>query len=176
MPDFQQNHFELFGLPQRFAVDLARLDRSYRALQSRVHPDRFAAASPAERLHSMQIATRVNEAYQTLKSPRDRARYLLSLHGVDTGEDTNTAMPAAFLMRQMEWREAVEETLQARDAPALEQLLRELQLESSTLEHALGMMLDEQQNFVRAAETVCKLRFLDKVRVEIEQAIESLEQ
>jgi curved DNA-binding protein CbpA len=94
MLDIHQNHFELFDLPASFAIDLDQLDRHYRKLQSEVHPDKFAAASPAERLRSMQLATHVNEAYQTLKSPITRARYLLHLHGVDTLEETNTAMPA----------------------------------------------------------------------------------
>ena len=68
-----QNHFELFGLPARFAVDAAALEARYHELQREVHPDRFAAAPEAERRVSMQRATRVNEAYQTLKSPLRRA-------------------------------------------------------------------------------------------------------
>ncbi len=175
MSNMHQNHFELFQLPATFAVDLAQLDQHYRKLQAEVHPDRFAAATPAERLHSIQLATQVNEAYQTLKSPVGRARYLLNLNGVDTQEETNTAMPAAFLMQQMEWREAIEEATDADDIHALDRLLRELRHESGKLEQKLHVTLDEQRDFERAAETVRKLRFLDKVRVEIEQAIEALE-
>jgi len=114
MIDIHQSHFALFGLPARYAIDPEQLSRNYRQLQSEVHPDRFAAATPAERMRSMQWATHINEAYQTLKSPVARARYLLHLQGVDTQEDTNTAMPMDFLMQQMEWREAIEE---ARAAP-----------------------------------------------------------
>ncbi len=170
-----KTHFQLFDLPAAFEIDTARLDQHYRQLQAEVHPDRFAAATPAERLHSIQLATRVNEAYQTLKSPLNRARYLLHLHGVDTQEETNTAMPAAFLMQQMEWREAIEEATDAADLDALDHLLREMRHEGRKLEQQLHLMLDEQQDFERAAEAVRKLRFLDKVRVEIEQAIETLE-
>jgi molecular chaperone HscB len=175
MLDMHQNHFELFGLPASFALDLAQLDQHYRKLQSEVHPDRFAAASPAERLRSMQLATHVNEAYQTLKSPVPRARYLLHLQGVDTQEETNTAMPAAFLMRQMEWREAIEEARGADDIDVLEKLLRELHHEAAAQKADLHDVLDERKDYNQAAETVRKLRFLDKVRDEIEQAIESLE-
>ena len=67
--NLNQNHFELFGLPARFAVDAAALEARYHELQREVHPDRFAAAPDPERRASMQLATRVNEAYQTLKSP-----------------------------------------------------------------------------------------------------------
>ena len=170
-----KTHFQLFDLPATFAIDTGRLDQHYRTLQSEVHPDRFAAATPAERLHSIQLATQVNEAYQTLKSPLSRARYLLHLHGIDTQEETNTAMPAAFLMQQMEWREAIEEATDAADVDALDRLLREMRHEGRALEQQLQLMLDEQRNFEGAAEAVRKLRFLDKVRVEIEQAIETLE-
>jgi molecular chaperone HscB len=92
-PDFTRNHFELLGLPAVFGIDPARLDQRYRELQGRVHPDRFAAASEAERRVAMQWATRANEAYRTLRDPLARARYLLSLKGYDTGEESNTAMP-----------------------------------------------------------------------------------
>jgi molecular chaperone HscB len=170
-----QNHYQLLSIPVGFAIDLAQLDQNYRKLQAEVHPDKFAAASPAERLRSMQVATHVNEAYQTLKSPISRARYLLQLQGVDTQEETNTAMPPEFLMQQMEWREAIEEATDASDIAALDRLLRDLRHAGSILENTLHAALDQQRDFPRAAETVRKLRFLDKVRNEIEQAIESLE-
>jgi molecular chaperone HscB len=175
MPDMHQNHFELFALPVGFTIDQVQLDQSYRRLQGEVHPDKFAAATPAERLRSMQLATHVNEAYQTLKSPVSRARYLLHLHGVDTQEETNTAMPPDFLMQQMEWREAIEESKDAGDINALDQLLRDLRHAVITLEQKLRVTLDLQQDYAQAAEAVRKLRFLDKVRDEIEQAIETLE-
>ena len=170
-----KTHFELLAVPVGFAIDLAQLDQHYRKLQSEVHPDRFAAASSAERLHSMQLATLVNEAYQTLKSPISRARYLLQLHGIDTQEETNTAMPAAFLMQQMEWREAIEEGRDAADIGALDTLLNELRHAEQVLESDLHTHLDQQPDYPKAAETVRKLRFLDKVRDEIEQAIEALD-
>src|SRR5690349_21869614 len=104
-----QNHFELFGLPPQFAIDAAALQTRYRELQREVHPDRFASASQAERRASMQRATRVNEAYQALKSPLKRAEHLLQLHGVDPQFETNTTMPPEFLAGQPELREALEE-------------------------------------------------------------------
>src|SRR5450631_4138042 len=105
--DLQLDFFSLFGLPKGFKIDATSLEQSYRALQAQVHPDKFSHLSEIERRFSMQWATRVNEAYQTLRSPLNRARYLLSLHGIDTREETNTAMPVDFLIQQMEWREAL---------------------------------------------------------------------
>ena len=82
--DFQQNFFQLFGLPEHYRLDNAQLDLQYHALQTQVHPDKFAHLSDAERRLSMQWATRANEAYQTLRNPIRRGRYLLELNGVDT--------------------------------------------------------------------------------------------
>src|ERR1043166_6108517 len=114
-----QSHFDLFGLQPAFAVDEVRLERAYREIQSRVHPDRFAHAGDAERRASLQWTTRVNEAYRALKNPVQRASHLLELHGVDVAFETNTAMPAEFLMQQMELRERLEEAKEARALDAL---------------------------------------------------------
>ncbi len=174
--DFQQNFFQLFGLAARYQLDGAQLDHHYRTLQAQVHPDKFAHLSEAERRVSMQWATRVNEGYQTLRNPLGRARYLLSLHGVDTQEETNTAMPAEFLMQQMEWREAIDEARESRDESALTALETRLQHENHVLEHALAGKIDDQHDYPAAAEIVRKLKFLEKLSAEIASAFDSLEQ
>src|SRR5207237_3337912 len=119
-----QNHFDLFGLQPAFGVDEERLERAYREIQSRVHPDRYAHAGDAERRASLQWTTRVNEAYRTLKNPVQRASHLLELHGVDVAFETNTAMPADFLMEQMELREELEGATEAKNAEAPDGLQR----------------------------------------------------
>lgn len=171
----QKTYFELFGLPAVYAIDTARLDQAYLHLQSEVHPDRFAAASSGERTRSLQWATHANAAYNTLKDPVERARYLLQLHGVDTQEDSNTAMPADFLMQQMEWREAIEDALAASDVAALDALNRGLRNDARALQEELAAALDARRDDAKASEVVRKLRFLAKVQAEIDQAIESLE-
>ncbi|MBV8046396.1 MAG: Fe-S protein assembly co-chaperone HscB [Paludibacterium sp.] len=171
-PDFQQSHFALFGLPERFALDGAALDAAWRAVAAEVHPDRYAHAGDAEKRVALMMATRVNEAYRTLKSPLARARYLLALAGTDTQEDTNTAMPADFLMQQMEWREAIEEATRAREAARLERLAAELGAEARTLEGQLGDALDTARDLPHAAALVRKLRFLEKLGQEIDDALE----
>src|ERR1044072_917959 len=115
-----QSHFELFGLPIAFGLDQEALEKAYREIQAQVHPDRFAHAGDAERRASLQWTTRVNEAYRALKNPVQRASHLLELHGVDVAFETNTAMPAEFLMEQMELREALEGATQSKDLGALE--------------------------------------------------------
>lgn len=173
--NFNKNHFELFGLQPAFRIDAAKLEAGYRELQTAVHPDRFAAGSDAEKRVSMQWATRANEAYRTLKHPVARARYLLSLHGVDTQEETNTAMPADFLMRQMEWREAVQEARGSKDAAALDGLSADLKTTERALLTELDAALDGQNDLPGAALIVRKLRFIDKLGEEIGDALEALE-
>ena len=136
--DFQQDFFRLFNLPSRFQIDSTALEQSYRDLQAQVHPDKSSHLSEAERRLSMQWATRVNEGYQTLRNPLNRARYLLLLHGVVTQEESNTAMPVDFLMQQMEWREALEESKQAKNNAALEEMEQRVQHEVRILQQQLG--------------------------------------
>jgi molecular chaperone HscB len=169
-PDFTRNHFELLGLPAVFGLDPARLEQRYRELQSRVHPDRFAAGSDAERRVAMQWATRANEAYRTLRDPLARARYLLSLKGYDTGEESNTAMPPDFLMQQMEWREAVAEARSERDAEALASSRAEIQAARGEMLELLARSL-EAANYDAACSLVRKLRFLEKLDEEIHDAL-----
>lgn len=172
MIDLTQNHFELFGLPARFAVPAEVLERSYHDIQGRVHPDRFADATDAERRQAMQWATRVNEAYQTLREPLKRARYLLALRGVDPQIETNTAMPAEFLMAQMEWREAVEEA--STDVDELDRLLAKVRRDLHAELDSLGRELDEGRN-EDAAASVRRLMFFEKIRHEIGEAIAAAE-
>lgn len=173
--NLSQNHFELFGQPARFAVDTAALEARYRELQREVHPDRFALASPAEQRVSMQLATRVNEAYQTLKSPLRRADYLLRLHGVDPQFETNTSMPAAFLNEQLELREALGEAARGNDAERLEQLAAQLGRERERLLEELAVQMDVRQIWTSAAATLRQLMFLERFRGEIEAAEERME-
>jgi molecular chaperone HscB len=175
MTDSTQNHFELLGLPHRFDIDATLLDQNYRRLQSEVHPDRYASAPAAERLRSMQLATQVNEAYRTLKNPTARARYLLQMAGIETNEESNTAMPAEFLMLQMEWREFIDDAMAAYDIAALEKLLKKAQQEAKSLHEQLAGALDTNTQLEQAAETVRKLSFIDKICADIEQAIIRLE-
>lgn len=171
-PEFSRDHFDLLGLPVAYAVDAARLESGYRQLQSQVHPDRYAAAPEAEKRVAMQWATRANEAYRTLRDPVDRARYLLHLKGYDTGEDTNTAMPADFLMQQMEWREAVADARGSRDRNALEALRTDLAAAHAEMLGQLERAIDRESNYDAGCSLVRKLRFLEKLEEEIDEALE----
>jgi len=166
------DHFELFGLVPAFALDVARLEAAYRDIQSKVHPDRFAHAGDAERRASMQMTTRVNEAYGTLKSPVQRAKYLLELNGVDVGFETNTAMPRDFLMEQMEIREKLEAAKKSSD---LDFISQDLSVEKREIENQIRQKIDGEHDFAAAGGLVRKLMFLERFGEDIDAAYESLE-
>jgi molecular chaperone HscB len=170
-----QNHFELFGLTPAFGLDSEALDQAYREIQSRVHPDRFAHAGDAERRASMQWTTRVNEAYRILKSPVQRARHILELHGVDVEFETNTQMPTDFLLQQLELREELEAATVKKDAAELDAIRAKLRLEMSLLETQIGDAIDQKKNYEGAAGQVRKLMFLDRLDSEIDAAHEEIE-
>jgi molecular chaperone HscB len=167
-----KNHFDLFHLPQRFAIDSAALDKAYHEVQNRVHPDKFVHAGDAEKRVAMQWATRANEAYQTLRNPFKRAAYLCELNGIDLQIESNTAMPSAFLLQQMEWREALDEVKATKNLDGLEKLEAEL-LEARAREiDRIGELLDAN-NFAEAGKAVRQLMFLEKFGEEIGNLFEA---
>jgi molecular chaperone HscB len=167
-----KNHFELFGLAPAYALDAEHLERAYREIQLGIHPDRYASAGDAERRASMQWTTQVNEAYRTLKSPLQRAKYLLELNGVDVAFETNTAMPREFLVEQMDLRETLEE---ARDAAALGVLAERLREEKKHIEARIAELIDIRHDYNAASDFVRKLMFLDRLGEEIDAAQERIE-
>ena len=173
--DLTADFFSLFDLPKSFRINLSELDSRYRDVQAQVHPDRFAHASEADRRLSMQWATRANEAYQTLKKPLARARYLLQLAGCELNAETNTAMPADFLIEQMEWREAVMEARAGGDHHELEHLYNRLVSDMKTRYDELAALIDDAGDHAGAADRVRRLMFLEKLLHEIDDAIASLD-
>jgi molecular chaperone HscB len=158
----------------QFAVDAVALDSAYRDVQGRVHPDKFVNATDAEKRVAMQWATRANEAYQTLKNPQKRAQYMCELAGVDLQTESNTSMPMAFLMQQMEWREELGDARVGKDSDALESL--EKQLRNARKDQLA--QIEQQINaadYAAAAQGVRALMFLEKFGEEVRFAFEAIE-
>ena len=175
MIDFSQDYFALFGLPARYRFDPAELDAAYRKLQTEVHPDRFAAAGDDERRLALQSSSRVNEAYRALKSPLERAHYLLLLRGVDALAETDTALPTQFLEQQLECREAMADAIARRDAGALTALQKSVENAAAELERALAEQLDLPEIPAEAQVSLRKLKFLSKVAADISASIAEIE-
>ena len=171
--NLQSSDFELFGLPVQYAQDRAAIDTRWKELQREAHPDRFAAQGAAAQRIAMQWSVRINEAYQRLKDPLKRAAYLCELRGAPINAESNTAMPAAFLMEQMTWREALDDAATGADLDVLDAQLR--QARNDTLAQ-VGQLLDEQGNAAAAAQQVRALMFIERFAHDVEARFEQLGQ
>lgn len=172
-----QNFFELFSLPVSFDIDLKLLSAKFRDLQQVVHPDRFANSSDQEKRLSVQKAALINEAYQILKSPQRRARYILELQGVVFDEQSNPVMDPMFLMQQMELREALADVKSRPDPEAaLEKVIDELKSGKTRVLNDLAKQLDtpEKADLEKASQLMHELQFLDKLQSESEVIEEEL--
>ena len=101
----------------------------------------------------------------------ERARYLLNLKGFDTAEESNTAMPADFLMQQMEWRDAAAAAKRARDRAELKRLREDIKAERREMLQRLERALDAERNYDAGCSLVRKLRFLERLEEELGEAI-----
>jgi len=161
--------FELFAVPATFAQDRSVLDARWKELQREAHPDRFAAQGGAAQRLAMQWSVRINEAYQRLKNPIKRATYLCQLNGSPIEAETNTAMPPAFLMQQMEWREELDD---ARDAASLEKLRAQVDAARARALSSLDWLIDEKGDYAEAARQVRALMFIERFAEDIEAKVD----
>ncbi len=171
MISLQANDFELFDVPARFAQDRAQLDARWKALQREAHPDRFAAEGATAQRVAMQWSVRINEAYQRLRDPLKRAAYLCELRGAPVEAENNTAMPAAFLMQQMAWRESLDET---ESMQGLEALADEVAAEQRRVQQELARLLDEVQEPAQAVGQVRALMFIERFTQEVNAKLDRL--
>jgi len=168
-----RDDFELFGIERRFAQERAALDVRWRALQAEVHPDRFAAEGAAAQRVAAQWAVRVNEAYQRLKDPLRRAAYLCELHGAPINPEDNTAMPSAFLIQQLEWREALDDAQTPPEVEALRDDVRERRAEALA---QLAETIDTRADWPAAAQQVRALMFIERFAEDVDRRLEALGQ
>lgn len=168
------NYFELFDLPDHYELDSAALAAAYRQLQQQYHPDRFAAASEAERLDALQHASTINTAYQTLKDPLSRAEYLLALAGLDIRQEQQTMQDPEFLIQQLEWREELDDLRSAADSEAaLPAFQQKVQHEAHVLELSLIQSLSASE-LHSSATLIRKLKFIRKLLDEVSRLEDSL--
>lgn len=167
----EPNYFELFGLAPRFSIDLNSLERSFRQLQSEVHPDKHASNTQSEQRLALQQSTLINDGYQTLRNPTSRAQFLINLSGKT---ESAQALSNGFLMAQMEWREAIEESVASRDMIVLEALAKRLKHKISVQVNEIAAVLDLHGDFATAEVRVNELRFYEKLRHEIGEALEKI--
>jgi molecular chaperone HscB len=163
------DYFALFQIKPQFKIDRQALESAYLTVQKQVHPDLHAQGTDAEKRLSMQMATLANSAYRTLMNPIQRGLYLCSRQGVDAQLETNTAMPTEFLMQQMEWREALDESRD--DHQALQSLFAEVEQMRKQVLQEVEAAIDDQNNFELAAKKLRALLFIEKFSTELEDAL-----
>ncbi len=176
-PDFRQTYFELFGIPPVFDIDAEALQAAQRRLQANCHPDRFANASSREKRLSVQTAAWVNQAFDTLRDPVKRSRYLLELAGAELSDESATTSDGVFLMEQLELREALEACREADDGLArCAEIDTTLARRAQEFEQAFVAHF-EAREFDAAATVSHKMQFiqrlqqqLDELRFELEDA------
>lgn len=130
----QTNHFEVLGLPVRFALDLSEIERNYLARSREVHPDFHQLGTSAEQSDSMEQSARLNDAYATLQKPFRRAEYLLTLQGGPSASQCKEMSPD-FLDEMLELRMEIEELREAGapDSPGRQAMEQQLTRRSGAL-------------------------------------------
>jgi len=168
--DLSSSFFALFDMPVSFDVDLDALSARYREAQRAAHPDKFASASEVERRLSVQMAARINEAYQVLKNPLSRGRYLLELQGVDL-DDVDTTFDNAFLMEQMELRERLADVKNSTEpVRQLRIIADDVAVHDESLLTQMANLLNEAstESLQQARDVSRKLQFFQRLSEEIE--------
>jgi len=170
--NLQSDDFTLFGLEQRFGQDRAAIDARWKDLQRQAHPDKFADQGAAAQRVAMQWSVRINEAYQRLKDPLKRAAYLCELHGAPVNAENNTAMPATFLMQQMQWREELDDATSTR---ALEQISLQVQRAKREMLQKIERLMDDSQAFAEAVGQVRALMFVERFEDDVNKRLDQIE-
>lgn len=153
------SYFTLFGLPQSFALSEADLQKRYIDLQRQHHPDRAVGKSAEERAKAIELSMRVNDAYDTLKSPLTRAEYLLELQGIFVNTEDDSIKPSPeLLMETIELREQLSEIEDGRSLKAaMDDIKSSMSRCVTELEGAFATSAHE-----RAAQLTMRLKYLGK--------------
>jgi molecular chaperone HscB len=167
------NYFQLFNLPQTFALDVALLKVRYQDLLSTVHPDKFAHASQAEKMQAVVKSSQINDAFQCLKVPIRRAEHLLMLAGFVLNDEATTLQASDFLMQQMEWREQLAVIRAQGDLNDLMTFGELIQQSNKQFEAELSRLLQQSQ-WSSAYAVVLKLKFIIKLQQELAAIEDSL--
>jgi len=119
------DYFTFLGLPRKLTIEPADLERRFRELSRKFHPDYFYNASPSERLASLERSSYLNDAYRAMKNPATRIEHLLAIEGMPPvkSEEGSAKVPAGLLEEVFELNEQLDEIREAResgaDAPGL---------------------------------------------------------
>jgi molecular chaperone HscB len=168
-PSSSSDAFGLLGLAPRFDVDPQALERAFFERSKELHPDRFAGAPAAERVVALSRARALNDAYQTLKRPVDRAEYLLAQAGVAIGD--NERLDPTFLMEILELREALAEARGAGKLADVAQMQGQMQARRREAVAALPALF-AARDFAAVKERLILLRYINRYLEECDAALD----
>jgi molecular chaperone HscB len=116
------DYFAFFGLPRKLTIAQDDLERRFRELSRKFHPDYYYNATPAERLASLERSSYLNDAYRALRVPATRIEHLLAIEGLPStkseGESGAAKVPPALLEEVFELNEELVEIREQREAGA----------------------------------------------------------
>jgi molecular chaperone HscB len=120
------DYFSFLGLPRRLVIDADDLERRFRELSRKFHPDYFYNASPTERLASLERSSYLNDAYRALKNPVSRIEHLLAIEGLPSAksEEGTAKVPPALLEEVFALNEELDEIRERRESGADPETLR----------------------------------------------------
>ena len=159
--------FDIYEIEPSFSISENELKKKYLVLQKKFHPDRFAHSNIEEQKTALINSSLINDAYQVLKDDIRRAKYLLECNGVEITNHTNPA----FLMKQMEYEEKIED--HSNDKNQLLSIQKELQEELDQYKDNLTVDFDKK-NFDRATNQINEFIFIDKLHLKIKEKINQL--
>src|SRR5688572_4671950 len=112
------DYFSFLGLPRKLTIAATELERRFRELSRKFHPDYYYNASPAERLASLERSSYLNDAYRTLRNPVSRVEHLLAIEGLpsSTSNQGTTQVPPALLEEVFALNEELDEIREQREA------------------------------------------------------------
>uniref|UniRef100_A0A914W0M1 J domain-containing protein n=1 Tax=Plectus sambesii TaxID=2011161 RepID=A0A914W0M1_9BILA len=160
------NYFQYLDIPLNYNVDTDQLQSTFKQLQGKLHPDRFAQRSTSEKLFSDQQSSLVNLAYRTLLQPLDRANYLLRMVGQETGEETSTLDPK-FLMEMLELNEAVEEM---DDVDELQKMGENAKKELARCQESLAQSFHDD-DMSRAKAVTDEMRYYLRIKTNVDKKL-----
>jgi molecular chaperone HscB len=170
-PLSDQNAFEVFDLPLRFDLDVKSLERSYKKMQMKLHPDLYHTKGKPYMEFAEAQSSLVNDSFNLLLSPYDRSKLILSHHGYDLGESTSTFTDPELLMEIMEIREALEEC--PLDGEERSKIDRDNQIQINSVLQDLGAAFSSE-NYDDAHSLTIKLRYLNRIRNEIHGLVDDI--
>ena len=170
--NLQSNDFELFGLAPQFVQDRQSIDARWKELQREAHPDKFVAQGTSAQRLAMQWSVRINEAYQRLKDPLKRAAYLCELNATPVNAENNTAMPTDFLIRQMAWREALEDASNGAD---LDDLGEQVRCARRDVIQKFEQLLDHEHDYQKAVQEVRALMFIERFDRDVQARLDQID-